>query len=77
MALPLASCLAIAGCVGVPGLDPAGEPAAVTGVSPERAAALADMRAQAEAGDAMPFPDAYQSEQTARLALRGEPRSVA
>jgi hypothetical protein len=35
------------------------------------------MRAKAEAGDKMPFPDAYQSEQTNRLALRGEPRSVA
>jgi len=25
----------------------------------------------------MPFPDVYQTEQTNRLALRGEPRSVA
>lgn len=35
------------------------------------------MRAKAEAGETMPFPDVYQSEQTNRLALRGEPRSVA
>jgi hypothetical protein len=46
-------------------------------VSPERAAAIAEMRAEAEAGDRMPFPDPYQAVQSRRLALRGEPRSYA
>jgi hypothetical protein len=67
--------LALSGCVGVPGLDPE-EQAVVSGGDPKRAAAVAEMRALAEAGDAMPFPDAFQAEQTARLAVRGEPRSV-
>ena len=58
-------------------LKPPAEPVAITSTNPERAAAIADMRAQAEAGDAMPFPDVYQTEQTNRLALRGEPRSIA
>ena len=58
-------------------LRPPPEAVAVSSTSPERAAAIADMRARAEAGDKMPFPDVYQSEQTSRLALRGEPRSVA
>ncbi len=69
--------LALSGCVGVPGLDPEGEPVAVVDADAERAAAVAEMRALAETGDAMPFPDAFQSEQTARLAMRGEPRSLA
>jgi hypothetical protein len=74
-----ASCLGLGlfGCVGVPGLDPMGEPVAVVDADPERAAAVAEMRALAETGDAMPFPDAFQSEQTARLAMRDEPRSLA
>lgn len=45
--------------------------------NPERAAAVAEMRAEAEAGDHMPFPDPYQAAQSKRLALRGEPRSYA
>jgi hypothetical protein len=45
-------------------------------VSPERAAAIAEMRAQAEAGDSMPYPDVFQAEQTARLVARQEPRDV-
>ena len=32
------------------------------------------MRAQAAAGDTMPYPDAFQTEQTTRLAARAEPR---
>ena len=68
---------ALCGCVGLPGLDPEGGPTPIAAKSPERAAAVAEIRAQAEAGEAMPFPDAYQSAQTARLALREEPRSIA
>jgi hypothetical protein len=45
--------------------------------NPERAVAIAEMRAEAEAGDRMPFPDPYQAAQSRRLALRGEPRSYA
>ena len=67
----------LAGCSSMSILRPPAEPVAVASTNPERAAAVADMRARAEAGEAMPFPDAYQSEQTTRLALRGEPRSVA
>jgi hypothetical protein len=52
------------------------EPAAVTATSPERAAAVAEMRAQAAAGDQMAYPDAFQTEQTARLVVRDEPRSL-
>jgi hypothetical protein len=69
--------LALSGCVGVPGLEPEGGPTPIAAASPERAAAVAEIRAQAQAGDAMAFPDAYQSAQTARLALREEPRSIA
>ena len=46
-------------------------------ISAERAAAIAEIRAEAAAGDAMPYPDAFQSEQTMRLAARGEPLSSA
>ena len=66
----------LAGCVGVSGLDPEAPPASVAATGPERAAAIAEMRAAAEAGDQMPFPDAFQAEQTARFAARGEPRTV-
>jgi hypothetical protein len=68
--------LTFAGCSSLSPLNRQAEPVSVTATSPERAAVIADMRAKAAAGDAMPFPDAYQSEQTNRLALRGEPRSV-
>lgn len=50
---------------------------AVAETSPERAAAIAEMRAQAAAGDQMPYPDAFQAEQTARLVVREEPRTLA
>jgi len=54
-----------------------GEPVVTTApVSPERAVAVAAIRAEAEAGDSMAFPDPFQAAQTRRLALRGEPRSV-
>src|SRR5262245_49167742 len=73
-ALTLAA--ALAGCSTLSVLRQPAEPVAVASTNPERAAVIADMRAKAEAGDAMPFPDVYQTEQTNRLALRGEPRSV-
>jgi hypothetical protein len=61
----------------VPDTATDGEPVvASAGVSPERAAAIAEMRVEAEAGDSMAFPDPFQAAQTRRLALRGEPRSV-
>lgn len=66
--------LLLTGCLGVPDVDQ--QEAAVTASSPERAAAIAEMRAQAAAGDQMPYPDAFQAEQTARLVLRDEPRSL-
>jgi hypothetical protein len=66
-----------AGCSSMSVLRPPAEPVAIASTDPERAAVIADMRAKAEAGDTMPFPDVYQTEQTNRLALRGEPRSVA
>jgi len=66
----------LTGCLGVPDVDQY-ETAAVTATSPERAAAITEMRAQAAAGDEMPYPDAFQAEQTARLVAREEPRSLA
>jgi len=57
-------------------LEMEGAPAA-SDADPQRAVAIAQIRAEAEAGDSMPFPDPYQSAQSRRLALRGEPRSSA
>ena len=45
--------------------------------SPERAAAVAEMRAQAEAGEPCPIRTCSRRAQTPRLAARAEPRSVA
>jgi len=67
--------LLLPGCLGMPEIDQQ-ETAAVTAASPERAAAIAEMRAQAAAGDQMPYPDAFQTEQISRLAVRDEPRSL-
>jgi len=75
----------LAGCTGMPDIDAADDPLVVTedaGVSPDagrsqaRAAAIAEMRARAAAGDAAAFPEVFQSEQSARLAARPEPRPV-
>ncbi len=63
----------LTGCLGVPDNY---QPVPVTATSPERAAAVAEMRAQAAAGDQMPYPDAFQAQQTARLVVRDEPRSL-
>lgn len=71
--------------MGTPDLDSSSDPLVVTEAgtvsyapqqSPERAAAVAEMRVRGEAGDALPYPDALQTAQTARLAARPEPHSV-
>ncbi len=74
-AVPPAAVLALSGCLGVPNLKAtAALPADVT---PERAAAIAEIRAQAAAGDKGHYPNVFQSERTMRLAAREEPLSVA
>ena len=74
-----------AGCLGPPDLDGSADPLVVTeatvpgasiGPPPQRAAAIAEMRAKAEAGETMPFPDVYQAAQTTRLAARPEPKPL-
>jgi hypothetical protein len=63
----------------VPGHDDGGDPLVTengAALSPERAAAVAEIRAQAEASEALSFPAAFESSQTARLAEREEPRTV-
>ena len=78
--------LSLGGCLGAPDLDAGADPLVVTEAgtvsyaaepSPERAAAIADMRRQAEAGEAMPSPDVFQLERNSRLAGREEPMPVA
>ena len=78
--------LVLGGCIGAPDLNSSADPLVVTETgttsfaaaqSPERAAAVADMRVRAESAEAMPFPDPFQSARTAELATREEPRSVA
>jgi hypothetical protein len=63
----------LGGCLGIPDVD---QPVAVTSANPERAAVIAEMRAKAAAGDQMPYPDAFQTVRTTRLAAREEPRSL-
>jgi hypothetical protein len=75
--------LLVAGCIGVPDTN-AGDPMVVTEdgttmlapASGARADAIADMRAQAAAAEARPYPDVFQGEQRPRLAARPEPRAV-
>jgi hypothetical protein len=85
---PLAVLLALglAACLGSPDLDSGSDPMVVTEAgsvsyppeqSAERAAVVAEMRARAEAGDLLPYPDPFQTGQAARLAARPEPYSVA
>ncbi len=77
--------LLLGGCLGPPDLDSGADPLVVTEAgtptaaeqSPERAAAVAEMRLQAEAGEELPYPDVFQSLQNTRLATREEPISVA
>ena len=84
--LALGLCIAFAGCTELSGAfrktsdaDPlvATQSAPSGARSPEKAAAIAEIRRQAAAGDTAAFPDVFQSEQTRRLAARAEPRSVA
>jgi hypothetical protein len=64
----------LAGCFGYPQVD---SPTALApGVSPERAAAVAEMRAEAAAGDTMRYPKVYRMDRTLALAARPEPRST-
>jgi hypothetical protein len=78
-------CLALGGCLGTPDIEAGSDPLVVTEAgtvsyapeqSPERIAAVAEMRAAAAAGDARPYPDAFQAAQTTRLVARPEPHSV-
>lgn len=66
----------LGGCFGYPDLDSPQALAPGPGVSPERAAAIAEMRAEASAGDDLPYPKVYQRERTLRLAERSEPLAV-
>jgi hypothetical protein len=84
--LALSIALSLAACIGSPDLDSRSDPLVVTETgavsyppeqSAERAAAVAGMRARAEAGDLLPYPDAFQAGQAARLAARPEPYGVA
>jgi hypothetical protein len=81
----VALALAPTGCLGPANLDSAGDPLVVTetaaagqsaDIDPARAAAIADIRGRAIAAADLPYPDAFQAEQTLRLAARSEPRSV-
>ncbi len=65
--------LALGGCFG-PDLSPGAEALAGGEVSAERAQAKAEIRRLAEATDALPFPEAFESGRAARLSARGEPR---
>ena len=78
--------LLLAGCIGGPDLEASGDPVVVTETgavsyappqSPERAAAVAEMRAQAVAGETMPYPDVFQTARrhAARRARRAAARS--
>ena len=66
-------CTALSGCFGVPDLSSPGVIAAGPKGGTDRATAVAEMRAEAAAGDRLPYPDAFQAEQTKRLAAREEP----
>jgi hypothetical protein len=52
-------------------------PAVASNLPQEREAVVAEIRAKAEAGQAMPFPEVGISAETERLAARPEPRSAA
>jgi hypothetical protein len=60
--------LLLAGCAGSSAIAPP-----PPDLSTPRGRAVAEMRAQAEAGEAMPYPDPYQGAQIRRLAARPEP----
>ena len=66
-------CTALSGCFGVPDLSSPGVVAAGPGGATDRATVVAEIHAEAAAGDRLPYPDAFQAEQTKRLAAREEP----
>jgi hypothetical protein len=80
----LALGLLVSGCVGtsrLTGLPPAAAPVATAapakpGADPTREEVVAEMRAEAEQKGEAPYPDVFQTERSARLALRPEPRGV-
>ena len=51
--------------------------APITASTPERRAAIAEMRAKGEAGEAAAFPEVFQEQRMTELAARPEPRAVA
>ncbi len=69
--------LALCGCFGIPDIQAAGDPLGGPGASPERSAAVAEMRAEAAEGDHMRYPPVFQEDQVTRLAARSEPMSTA
>lgn len=84
--LLLAAGTLLCGCVSGPALQSPGDAVIVTEAGlaempseaqSARAAAVAEMRMQAEAAGGMRFPPAYQTEQSRRLATRQEPKSMA
>jgi hypothetical protein len=67
--------LGLAACLG-PDLDAPVDPIVAGGgtpASPERVAAVAEMRQRGNAAEELPYPDAFQADQTRRLAARAEP----
>jgi hypothetical protein len=77
----VAAAALLSACTNLPALDAdtviARADAEAGPPSPERAAALAEIRARAEAGAEMPFPDVFRADTTAALAARGEPLTMA
>ena len=78
-----AGLLLVAGsCLGPPDLDTGSDPLVVTeaatgkAVSPERAAAIAEMREKGAAAESAGYPPAFQTDRTRRFAAREEPRAV-
>ncbi len=66
-------CAALSGCLGMPDLSSTGAVPTDSEAAKERAAAVAEMRAEAADVDQLPYPDAFRAEQTMRLAAREEP----
>jgi hypothetical protein len=69
-------------CLGPPDLESGSDPLVVTeagasnSVSPERAAAIAEMREKGAAAESAGYPPAFQTDRTRRFAAREEPRAV-
>jgi hypothetical protein len=69
MAIPLGGCF---------GPDLSADPlVGGEAASPERVAAVAEIRQRAEAVEEQPYPKPFQADRTARLAARAEPRRMA